>query len=202
MTKCDEPTRPDTRPGQEHSERQRPRRRDRITPRAVNHTTNREQRQLWKPHGVGARAPHTHAAPSQPQGDSEHSHELAWVRRLQGISRTCPPPALRASPEAVITRLAHVDCSANFPRRLPRAGEGGVQTVLTPPATCSGPGDTVAGTLPATCQQHVGGTPPATCQRRLLAWVGRSVGVEVDDLTLGLLGLGLGLRASPRRRAA
>ena len=28
-------------------------------------------------HGVGARAPHTHAAPSQPQGDSEHSHAFA-----------------------------------------------------------------------------------------------------------------------------
>ena len=139
-------------------------RHDSITPRAVNRGIS-GNRTVW------GREPPTRTPPRANHRATRNTHTLSWVRRLQGISRTCPPPALRASPETVVTRLAHVDCSANFPRRLPRACEGGVQTVLAPPATCSGPGDTVAGTLPAMCQQHVGGTPPATCQRRLLTWI-------------------------------
>ena len=46
-----------------------------ITPRAVNHTTNREQRQLWKPHGVGARAPHTQSSKSVTDGRPHDSSD-------------------------------------------------------------------------------------------------------------------------------
>ena len=109
----------------------------------LNHTTNREQRQLWKPHGVGARAPHTHAAPSQPQGDSEHSHACDSLgRRLPRAGGWGHLAVMRRLPRAV--GLPPATCRKGGGRRRPRASNAW-------------------GAPPATCQQRI--TPPATCSR-------------------------------------
>ena len=132
MTKSDEPTRSRT-TGHTHK---RAHAATRTRHDAHTKTRSHDFRNGCEWARCGGRAPHTHAAPSQPQGDSEHSH-ASFPRRLPRaggwghsiVLRRLPravglPPATcrRGTPPATCQHACDAACHVQLACHLPRAG--------------------------------------------------------------------------------